>query len=214
MVLGYLRHLILTLMEIRRHLGRAGDKSLPVGAIVKATLKWLVPIEKLKNQFFFSVTSIVFHIAILIVPLFLIGHIALWTRGLGIGWPGISNEVADILTIVAIVAAVALVLERAGSRATRSLSRFQDYAIPIVVAVPFATGFFVMHPLYSPFSFDVALFLHVMSANVLFVLMPITKLSHAVLLPTVQLVSEVAWHWPADSGTRVGIALNKEGEPV
>jgi nitrate reductase gamma subunit len=214
MLLGYLRHAVLTIVEIRRHLRRAGDKTLPVGAIVSATLKWLIPIEKLRNQFLFSITSILFHAAILVVPLFLIGHIALWTRGLGIWWPGISNELADVLTIVAIVTSVALVLERAASKATRSLSRFQDYAIPIVVALPFATGFFVMHPAFSPFSFDVALFIHVMSANVLFVLMPLTKLSHAVLLPTVQLVSEVGWHWPADSGSRVAMALNKEEEPV
>jgi nitrate reductase gamma subunit len=214
MVLGYIRHLVLTVLEIRRHLARAGDKNLPVSAIVTATVKWLIPVEKIKDQFFFSVTSILFHVAILVVPLFLMGHIALWTRGLGIGWPGISNEVADALTIIAVITAVALVLQRAASRATRSLSRFQDFAIPILVAIPFATGFFVMHPWLSPFSFDAALLLHVLSANLLFVLMPITKLSHAVLLPTVQLVSEVAWHWPQDSGSQVAIALNKEEEPV
>lgn len=214
MVLGYLRHLALTVLEIRRHMGRAGDKSLPVGTIVTATLKWLVPVEKIKDQFLFSLTSILFHVAILVVPLFLLGHIALWTRGLGISWPGIPNEAADALTIIAIVTAAALVVERAASRATRSLSRFQDYAIPILVALPFATGFLVMHPWLSPFSFDTALLVHVLSANLLFVLMPLTKLSHAVLLPTVQLVSEVAWHWPKESGTQVAIALNKEKEPV
>ena len=106
MLLGYLRHIILTIVELRRHMARAGDKSLPSKAIVVATFKWLVPLEKLKNQFFFRLTSILFHIAILVVPLFLIGHIALWTRGLGIWWPGITNELADILTIVAIVCAV------------------------------------------------------------------------------------------------------------
>ncbi len=214
MVLGYLRHLMLTILEIRRHMMRAGDKSLPVKAIFIATLKWLIPVEKVKDQFFFSLTSILFHVSILVAPLFLMGHIALWTRGLGISWPGISNEAADALTIAAIVTAAALVVERATSRATRSLSRFQDYAIPILVALPFATGFFAMHPWLSPFSFKAALLLHVLSANLLFVLMPVTKLSHAVLLPTVQLVSEVAWHWPKDSGSRVAIALNKEEEPV
>ena len=53
-----------------------------------------------------------------------------------------------------------------------------------------------------------------MSANLLLVLMPLTKLSHAVLLPSVQLVSEVGWHWPADSGSRVARVLHKEEEPV
>ncbi len=214
MILGYLRHIALTAVEIRRHLRRAGDKTLPLRTIAGATLRWLVPVDKLKHQFLFSLTSIAFHVAILVVPLFLLGHIALWTRGLGLWWPGIPNEVADALTLIAVVTAAALVLQRAASRATRSLSRFQDFVIPLMVALPFATGFFVMHPAVNPFSFSVALFLHVMSANLLFVLMPLTKLSHAVLLPSVQLVSEVAWHWPADSGSRVAVTLNKEEEPV
>jgi hypothetical protein len=214
MLLGYGRHIVLTLLEFRRHMKRAGDKTLPYNAILSASLKWLFPISKLKNQFFFSITSILFHIAILIVPIFLAGHIALWQRGLGISWPAIPNEAADALTIVAMMTALALLLQRAASKATRSLSRFQDYAIPVVVALPFATGFLLMHPWVSPFYYDLSLFLHVMSANLLLVLMPLTKLSHAVLLPSVQLVSEVGWHWPRDAGSRVARALHKEEEPV
>jgi hypothetical protein len=53
-----------------------------------------------------------------------------------------------------------------------------------------------------------------MSANLVFVLMPITKLSHAALMPSVQFVSELGWKWPADSGSRVAVALRKEEEPV
>jgi nitrate reductase gamma subunit len=168
----------------------------------------------MKNQFFFSLTSMLFHIAILIVPIFLAGHIALWARGLGLSWPAIPNSVADVLTIVAIIAAVALVIQRASARATRALSRFQDYALPLIIAVPFVFGFLLMHPAINPFSFEATLFVHIMSANVIFVLIPITKLSHLALIPSVQMVSEVAWHWPPDSGSKVGIALGKENEPI
>jgi hypothetical protein len=55
---------------------------------------------------------------------------------------------------------------------------------------------------------------HLLSANLIFLLIPLTKLSHMVLLPEVQLVSEVAWHWPEDAGTRVGVALGKEKQPI
>ncbi|MFH1530165.1 MAG: hypothetical protein ABIK09_05445 [Pseudomonadota bacterium] len=214
MVLGLARHVVMTAWETFRTMRRAGDKALPYSAVIVSTLKWLFPADKLRNQFVFSVTSILFHVSILIVPIFLVGHIALWSRGLGISWPGVPNQVADILTIVAIIAAVALVAQRLGARATRQLSRFQDYALPLVIAMPFATGFLLMHPGVSPFAYEPTLFTHVMSGNLVFVLMPITKLSHAVLMPSVQLVSEVGWHWPADSGARVAAALRKEEEPV
>ncbi|NQT40553.1 MAG: hypothetical protein HQ581_23880 [Planctomycetes bacterium] len=214
MLLGLTRLVALTAWETARAMRRAGNKTLPYRQVLTATLKWLLPFGKLKDRLLLSLTSLTFHIAILIVPVFLAGHIALWARGLGISWPAIPNPLADVLTIVAIIMAVALVIQRAAARPTRALSRFQDYAIPLVVAVPFVSGFLAMHPLASPFSYEATLFVHVMSANLVFVLIPITKLSHMVLIPGVQLVSEVAWHWPPDAGSKVAVALGKENEPI
>jgi nitrate reductase gamma subunit len=214
MVLGLIRHVVLTIWEIVRAMRRAGDKTFPYRQICIATAKWLLPVDKLKNELLFSLTSILFHVAILIVPIFLAGHIALWARGIGASWPAIPNSLADVLTIVAVITAVALVIQRVSARATRTLSRFQDYALPLVIAVPFATGFLIMHPSITPFSFQATMLVHVMSANVVFVLIPITKLSHAILIPGTQVVSEVAWHWPADAGSKLAVTLGKENEPI
>jgi nitrate reductase gamma subunit len=214
MVLGLLRHVVITSWEVVRAVDRAGDKTIPYRKLVAATVEWLFPVGKLWDQVLFSLTSFVFHLSIIVAPVFLGGHVALWARGLGVSWPAVSNETADVLTMVAIVTAVALVVQRIASKATRSLSRFQDYAIPLVVALPFASGFLLMHPALCPFSHDAAFFIHVMSANLLFVLIPVTKLSHIVLMPGAQVVSEVAWHWPPDAGARVAAALRKEKEPI
>ena len=214
MVLGLLRHVGVTIWEIARVMRRAGDKQLPYRQVASATLKWLVPVGKVRNQLGFSLTTLAFHFSILLVPLFLAGHVALWRRGTGLSWPALPNLVADILTVVAVVSAVALVLERAIARASRGLSRFQDYALPLAIAVPFVSGFLVMHPGWSPFSFDAMLLVHALSANVVLVLAPLTKISHCVLLPLTQLVSEVAWHFPPDAGSKVTAALGKEGEAI
>lgn len=214
MVMGLLRHVAVTLVEVRRAVNRAGDKKIPSKTILIATLRWAFPLGALRQRFVFSVTSLLFHLAALIVPVFLGGHIALWARGLGISWPAIPNSLADVLTIITIVTAVALVIQRTAARATRALSRFQDYALPLVIAVPFATGFLLMHPLMNPFSYEAILLVHAISADLVFVLIPITKLTHIALIPGVQLVSEVAWHWPPDAGRKVGATLGKEGEPI
>jgi len=214
MLMGMIRHVVLTIWEMHRTLRRAGDKSLPLRQLTLATLKWLFPVGKIRNQLIGSVTSIIFHVAILIVPLFLGGHIALWSRGVGISWPAIPNALADVITIIAIIATVALVAQRLGARATRALSRFQDYALPVVIAVPFVTGFLVMHPAFNPFSYAAVMLVHVMSGNLVLVLMPITKLSHAALMPSVHYASELGWHWPSDSGSRVAVTLGKEDEAI
>ena len=46
------------------------------------------------------------------------------------------------------------------------------------------------------------------------ILIPLTKLSHMILLPVTQLVSELAWHFPPDAGSKVAATLKKEGEPI
>jgi nitrate reductase gamma subunit len=162
----------------------------------------------------FSLTSIVFHLAIMIVPVFLAGHIILWFRNTGLSWPAIPNALADVLTIVAVTAAVALAVQRLAAKSTRALSRFQDYALLIVIALPFVSGFMVMHPAYNPYSYSAVLFIHVMSANLIMVLIPLTKLTHALLLPGVQMVAELGWHWPADAGSKLAVTLGKEGARI
>ena len=214
MILGLIRHVVLTVVEIRRSVRRAGDKSMPYATLAKTTLQWLFPINKVKDRLLYSVTTVSFHVAVIVVPLFLAGHILLWEQATGLSWPAIPNLLADVLTIVAVVTAVALVIERAAARDTRSLSRFGDYAIPLLIAVPFASGFLVMHPGVNPFPFYVTMFVHVMSANLILVLIPITKLSHIVLLPSTQLIAETAWHFPPHAGSEVGALLGKENEPI
>jgi nitrate reductase gamma subunit len=214
MILGLARHIGLTLWEIHRVWRRAGDKNLPCRQILWSTLQWFFPIGKIRQNPLFSATSILFHAAILIVPLFLAGHIELWHQSAGLSWPSIPNTIADVLTVAAILTAIALVIERLSAKPTRALSRFGDYALPAIIAVPFVSGFMVLHPAFNPFSYSGILFIHVMSANLIMVLIPITKLAHAALLPAVQLVAELGWHWPSDAGSKLAVALGREEAPL
>jgi nitrate reductase gamma subunit len=214
MVLGLVRQLGLTLWETARVYRRAGDKDLPVGRVVRETGSWLVPVRHFGKRWPYSLTTFVFHVGVILVPLLLAGHVELWRAGLGISWPALPNVVSTTLTLLVIAAALALVLERAIARASRALGRFSDYALPLFIAVPFVSGLLVMHPTWNPFATDPTLLVHVLSADVLLFLVPLTKLSHMILFPLTQLVSEMAWHFPPDAGSRVAATLGKEGEPI
>lgn len=214
MVLGLMRHVALTVWETVRVMRRAGDQVLPWRALVRNTAAWLVPVKTIRQARLFSLTSVAFHVAILVVPVFLAGHIALWRRAIGVGWPAVPNESADVLTIIAVVTAAGLALLRLTARATRAITRPVDLLLLLALALPFVTGFLVMHPPMNPFGYESVLLLHLMSANLVFLLVPTTKLAHVVLLAGMQLVSEAGWHWPADAGSRVGAVLGKEAEGV
>jgi nitrate reductase gamma subunit len=133
---------------------------------------------------------------------------------LGFGWPALPSTVATVLTLVVIAAAGSVLIQRVSNRESRILGRPQDYALPVLIAVAFLSGFMVMHPAWNPWGRDPMLLAHVLTGDVLLVLVPFTKLSHMVLLPLTQLVSELAWHFPEDAGERVGLALGKESEPI
>jgi hypothetical protein len=58
------------------------------------------------------------------------------------------------------------------------------------------------------------LLVHLLGANLVLFLTPLTKIVHCILGPLNPLVGEVAWHFPAESGAHVALALGKENEPV
>lgn len=211
MVLGLARHLILTILAIRRALAQAGDKDVPWKTLLKATLAWLFPVTKIGSRVVYSVLSMTFHVGLILVPLLLAGHIALWERGLGVSWPSLPAALADVLTLLTVVTALLLIAGRMWTSESRALTRSSDVALLVLLAIPFLSGFLVSHPLYNPFGANGTLLVHVLSSDLVLILMPITKLSHCVLLPTTQIVGDVGWRFPPDAGERVFAALH--GEP-
>ena len=214
MVLGLARHFAITLWDIRRAYRRAGDKRLPTAQVARATLRWLVPVSTWRHKWPYSVTTMVLHVAVIVVPLFLATHIELVQGAVGLSWPALPDSLATGLTLAGIAAALVAVLLRVASRDTRPLSRFQDLALPPLIALVFGSGFMAMHPLWNPFAHDPVLLVHVLSGDLLLLLVPLTKLSHMLLLPLTQIVSELAWHLVPDAGQRVGATLGKEQESI
>ncbi len=214
MALGLARQFLLTLADVVRVWKRAGDRNLPARSVLRNTLRWLVPFERWRNRRLYSLTTMIFHAGVILVPVFLAGHIELWRQGTGLSWPALPNPLATGLTLAAVLAAFAVVVQRAAVGEARSLSRFQDYGIPLLIALVMGTGFLVMHPQWNPAAADATLLVHALCADTLLFLVPLSKLSHMVLLPLAQVVSELAWHFPPDAGSRVAVTLGKEHETV
>jgi nitrate reductase gamma subunit len=214
MVLGLMRHLVLTIYSIYRGIKKAGDKNLNYNQLFIDTLNWLIPLKNIKERFFFSLTSVIFHIGFLITTIFLMAHNELWKRGIGFGLPSLNQNVANIFTLITIFTLIILIVYRASSKDSRAISRIQDFFLPVLISIPFITGYLASHIAIDPFSYKTTMLLHIMSGDLIMILIPITKLSHIVLLPTTQFVAEIGWHFTADSGKNVAIALKKENQPI
>ena len=215
MVLGLLRVFMLDIWGIIEAYRKSADKNIPWGLTVSRTLEWIIPLKRLfHNRPVYSVISIFFHIGLIITPLFLYAHVALWREGLGFGWFTLSKGAADVLTVVAVVTALLLFIGRLANEASRSISRKQDILWPLVLSLPFVTGFICANGAVSAAAYQWFMLVHILSAELVFVLIPFTKIAHCVLQPLGAVIGMIAWRFPEETDETVCTTLNKKGAPV
>jgi len=214
LILGLAYRFTVALVQIAGAWLRATDRRLPKGVVARATLGWLLPHRQLRLRPLYSTASILFHVGIILVPLFLVGHVALLEGWLPGFWPLLHPLAADVLTWIAIVALGTLIVARMSTPVSRALSKPQDVILLAVLLLLMLVGFFAAHPALSPFGARTMVLVHMLLGNLALILTPTTKIAHCVLYPLLQLTFELGWHFPEASGRHVAIALAKENEPV
>ncbi len=214
MVLGLLRHVIVTLYSVFRAYRLTRHREISWGRTAAQTVDWIVPLRHLRQRPLYTLASILFHIGGIVTPLFLFGHIRLMQSSLGITWPALPMGVADILALMTLAAIFVLVLARVAGRASRALSRLQDYVVPLALAVPFLTGYLIAHPHLNPLAHNPTLLVHMISAGLCFFMIPFTKLAHMALQPLTRLPADLAWRFPDEYPEAVMRQIGREGQPI
>ncbi|MFH1687933.1 MAG: hypothetical protein ABIE70_10505 [bacterium] len=206
MMLGLIRLVIIQIYSLIYRKGRR-LRNAPWKKIAREATSWVVPVKHMiPGTRLFSVTSYLFHIGILAVPILLADHIVLWERFLGVNLPTIGQGVGNLLTLFTIVCIILLFGCRLFIPRLRSMSMFMDYALLGLIFVPFASGYLASHPKVNPFPWDVMMLIHIVSANILLVAVPFTKLSHVVLF-FFDRISQLHWQLRPGAGDKVAEAL-------
>lgn len=145
----------------------------------RSILYWLMPFGShgWRAKPLFTIAFYLFHIGLVIVPLFLEGHVMLIEEGLGISWPTLPMGVADGLTIAALVASAFIILRRIGLPEVRILTTFYDYLLLGLSILPLLTGFLAVRETGDS---SFWLLSHIASAELLLIIIPFTKLYHVV----------------------------------
>jgi nitrate reductase gamma subunit len=209
MVLGLARQVLLQgyLLSVKK--GRRLRQA-PWRSIARETWSWVIPVWHIEpGSGLFSVSSYLMHVGILIVPLFLVDHVVLWERFLGLSLPAIGKGTADVLTLLTIACGFLLLALRTFKTRHRLVSAASDYLLLVLVILPFLSGYLASHPGVNPFPWNVAMLAHLLSAELLFVLTPFTKLAHTVLF-FFDRISAVHWQLRPGAGDRVAEALYGE----
>ncbi len=146
-----------------------------------------------------TVVAYVFHFATLGVVIGIVPHIEFIDSITGMSWPGLPNAFGAGLGAIALLSLIALVLRRA-SNPTVYCSTWDDYATWIVVAAPLLTGLIAFTHLGFGLGYETLLAIHILSAELLFIWFPFSKLMHA--------------YWFVFSRAQSGVAYASKGVKI
>lgn len=146
---------------------------------LRSLVRWFTPFSTMNMRMnpVLTVVSFVFHACIIALPLFLLSHVVLWEEAWGIHWWVLPDNIADGMTFVVLLACFFFALRRILQSKVRYVSTPMDFIFLILVALPFATGFYCYHqwPGYA-----VMLILHMLSGEIVLAVVPFTRLGHMI----------------------------------
>lgn len=172
---------VLRLAEIIM-LGRKANLAEAKGSEMSSGLRTIVTrtvpdASTFKRSAFTITAGYIFHVGLFIVIFLFAPHILLFKDVLGFGWPALPSTVIDAVSVVTIIALIAVLIHRLKDPVKRFLSNFDDYLGWFVTILPLVTGYIAFHRVGMPAPTLIAI--HILSVELLMIVFPFTKLMHA-----------------------------------
>lgn len=126
------------------------------------------------------VAGYVFHIGLFVIVFLFAQHIKLIQELTGLSWPNLPAQFIDATAVVTLAIMLLVLVERINKPVKRFLSTFKDYTAWTLTFLPVLTGLLATKHLL--FSYTWMLALHILSAELLLIFIPFTKLIHVFTL--------------------------------
>ncbi len=150
------------------------------------------------NPFMIIVTT-VFHVLLVLMPLFVLGHNILLDNAIGISLFSFSEEVSDSLTLIVIICALIFLYRRLFSDRVRAITTHADFIFLFLAAAPFVTGYLAYHQVFTEY-YKVVITIHILSGEMMLMAVPFTKFVHMIYFFIVRFF--VVSEWSLGKGDR------------
>ncbi len=121
--------------------------------------------------------SCIFHLCLIITPIFLLAHNILMQESIGFSLFSLSERVTNWLTFIFLVCASYFLIRRILLPRLRAITSFNDYIILFITMAPFLTGFLAY---YQILNYKMVIILHMLTGELLLIAIPFTKIYHMV----------------------------------
>jgi ferredoxin len=121
---------------------------------------------------FYAALRYIFHISLFVVPIWLTGHVVLWSESrFEWEWSSLPDELADWLIIFILGCSAYFFIRRIIVTNIRHNSSLSDYLLIIVTAMPFLSGYLFTHGSLDAIQFfeNHMLTLHILSGEVMLI---------------------------------------------
>jgi nitrate reductase gamma subunit len=122
-----------------------------------------------------TIVTSVFHVFLIGVPIFLLGHNILLDQSWGLSLWSLPESITDVLTLVVLICVAFFLARRLFLARVRAITTLYDYVILLIAVAPFLTGYFAYH---QWFNYDTVMALHILSGEAMLITLPFTKLGH------------------------------------
>ena len=149
---------------------------------LRSIVRWSTPFatENMRRHPAVTIVAYVFHICLILTPIFLLAHVTLVDESWDLNWWTLPDSLAAIMTLMVIAACVFFLVRRLVNPEVQYVTSASDYILLGIVAAPFITGFLVY---YQWFAYQTLLILHILSGEIMLVAIPFTRLSHMLFAP-------------------------------
>jgi nitrate reductase gamma subunit len=149
---------------------------------LRSIVRWSTPFatENMRRHPAMTIVAYVFHICLILTPIFLLAHVTLVDESWDLSWWTLPDTLAAIMTLMVIAACVFFLVRRLVNPEVQYVTSASDYILLAIVAAPFITGFLAY---YQWFAYQTLLILHILSGEIMLVAIPFTRLSHMLFAP-------------------------------
>ena len=124
-----------------------------------------------------TVVTSVFHVCLILTPIFLLAHSILFYESWGVTPWSFSESTTDVITVIILVCCAFFLFRRIFVRRVRAITTAYDYLILLIAAAPFLSGYMAYH---QWFDYETMLIAHILAGEVMLIVIPFTKLGHMI----------------------------------
>ncbi len=172
-------------------------KPLPKDAPKTDWLMWLKLSVAGTNPFLIIVTTI-FHVLLVLMPIFVLGHNILWDNAFGISMFSLPEGVTDTMTLIVIICALIFLYRRVFLDRVKAITTWGDYLFLFLAAAPFITGYIAYNQ--TLLDYKLVITLHMLFGELMLMAIPFTKFVHMIYLVLVRFT--VVSEWGLGKGSR------------